>query len=101
MKLSDLIKTVEIKIPDTDLVITLKTELSWFEQLESREIKGTLEKGKYLTCALLVDWNLEDDEGIPIPITKETIERLPADVLMPITKKITSIANERLEKKKN
>jgi len=48
MKLSDLFKAVKIEIPDTDLVIEIKPELSWFEQLEYAGIEDELKRSKFL-----------------------------------------------------
>jgi len=101
MKISELIKTIKVKIPKTDLVIEIKTELSWFEQLECVKIEDELERGKYLICKLIVDWNLEDEDKKPLPLTKEIIERLPASVAVPISKEITRIAKVKILKKKD
>lgn len=103
MKLSDLIKTEEIKIPNTDLKITIKTELSWFDQMEIAKdgMKTEEDLGKILSVRLIKDWNLEDDENKKLPITKEIVERLPAYVMLPVIKRITEIADKRQEKKKN
>jgi len=99
MKLSELIKTKEVKIPKTDLVIKIKTELSWFEQLECVKIEDEIERGKYLTCRLIIDWNLEDEHGNPLPITEEVIGRLPSSIAVPISKEITKIARVEILKK--
>ena len=101
MKINELIKKVQIKIPNTDLVIDIKTELSWFEQLECAKIDDLIERGKYLTWKLVVDWNLEDEAGKPLPITKETIERMPADVIIPVTEELIKIAGKKVLKKKS
>ena len=100
MKLSELIKTVQVKIPKTDLVIEIKTELSYFEQLESYRIKDELERGKYNTCKLVVKWNLEDEEKNPLPIGREVIEKLPRSIIFPITTEINRIIRKKILKKK-
>lgn len=101
MKLSELIKTTKVKIPDTDLVIEIKTELSWFEQLECVKIEDELERGKWLIWKLVVDWNLEDDDKKSLSVTKEIIEQLPASIAVPISQKITKIAQSKILKKKD
>ena len=101
MKLTELIKTTKVRIPKTDLVIEIKTELSWFEQLECVKIEDELERGKYLICKLVAGWNLEDEKGKVLPIEKEIIERLPASIAVPISKEITKIAQVKILKKKH
>lgn len=118
MKLSELIKTTEIKIKDTDLIVKIKNELSWFEQLElialdkkildemtkdqkeKTENDNRIERGKYLTWKLITDWNLTDDVEKPLPITKENIEKLPTAVLIPVTNEIIKLASKSELKKK-
>ncbi len=99
MKITDLIKTSIIKIPDTDIEITIKTELSWFEQLEYFKIEDKLEQGKYLASKLIVNWNLEDEEKKPLAITPEIVGRLPASVGIPLAKEIMKFAEEKAVKK--
>ena len=101
MRIDELIKTVQIKIPETDMVVDIKTELSWFEQLECAKIEDEIERGKYLVLKLVVNWNIEDTVGKPLPITKDTIERMPTDVIIPITKEIIKIAGDNIQKKKS
>lgn len=102
MKESELFKIVEVKIPNTDLVIKIKTEFSWFEQLECVKIKDELERAKYMLCKLIVNWNLENDEDKqPLPVTKEVIERLPSSVAVPLAHSIEKIAKIKILKKNN
>ena len=100
MKLSELIKTTEVKIPNTDIVIEVKTELSWFEQKECMKLIKEEDIGEYLITKLIVNWNLEDDDGKFLPIEKNNIRRLPSDIILPIVSQLTKIANDRLSKKK-
>ena len=102
MKESELFKTAEIKIPNTDLIIKIKTEFSWFEQLECIKIEDKIERAKYMLCKLIVDWNLEDsDSKQPLPVTKEVIERLPSSVAVPVSIAIEKIAKIKILKKNN
>jgi hypothetical protein len=59
--------------------ITIKTRLSWGEQQEAFQrlyLTGTdgklrvnpLQSGRAMITAYLVDWNLVDDDGAPVPI---------------------------------
>jgi len=100
MKLSELIKSVEVKIPDTDLVIEVKAEMSWFEQLDYRKIEDDTEKSKYLFSRMITKWNLVDEKDVPLPITTEIIGKLPSSVALPIIKALTELATKKDEKKK-
>jgi len=101
MKLSELFKEVEIKVPDTDLVIKIKPELSWFEQIEYSNIKEETEKSKYLVLRLITKWNLLGDDGKLLPITKEIIEKLPVKVIGPIIEKLAETIKQQGVKKKS
>lgn len=102
MKLSNLVKIEEIKIPNTDLVIKIKTALSWLDQLEIDKVKDLdeLKMGKFLACKLIVDWNLTDDEENKLPITEENVAKLPPEVALPILDKIFEIAKKKQVKKR-
>jgi hypothetical protein len=100
MKLNDLIKTTQIKVPNTDLVIEVKTELSWLEYLEYTKIEDLTKRGKFLLTKIIVSWNLENEEGNLLPITEDIVGRLPANVGIPLAEKIAEIvSNEEVKKK--
>ncbi len=101
MKISELIKTVEVKIPEFNVSVKIKTELSWYEWVEWTNIKDEQERGKYVTEKLIVSWDIEDEEGKPLPITKEILERLPASIILPVQLKIQEVIKETLAKKKD
>lgn len=100
MKLSELIKTVKVKIPNTDLEVEIKTEFSWCEQQETFLIKDQMELAKYMLSHLIVDWNLQDDNGVKIPITEKIVSELPEKIVSPISTEIEKIAKDNLAKKK-
>jgi hypothetical protein len=100
MKLSELIKTEEIKIPETDLVITVKTELSWVEELEARKIEDPVEKGKYMLENIIIEWNIKDDDGKNLPVSAEALSKLPASIMFPISDRVQELVRSRHEKKK-
>ena len=101
MKFSELVKTEKIKIPNTDLVIELKTQLTWSDKMEiSKSMKDEISLGKELVLKLITNWNLEDDNGEKMPITENVIGKLPAFVVSPIVEKITEIAERTNQKKK-
>ena len=103
MKLSDLVKTVELRIPAEaggEIVVRLKRELSWFEQISLGEIQDETEQGKFLAWKLIDSWDLTDDLGRPLPVTRETLEKLPASIMLPITDRIVVMSKEANVKKK-
>lgn len=101
MKLSELIKTEKVKIPGTDFVVEIRTELAWFDQLECVKINDEIARGRYLMLKLIVNWNLEGEDDQPLPVTKEIIRQLPSSVAVPIAEKITKIAQIKILKKNN
>jgi len=100
MKLSELIKTEDIKIPETDLVITIKTELSWVDELGLGEIKNEVDRGKFLLESVIVNWNLKDDKGDDIPVSKDVLGSLPAKIIYPLSERITELIKSKQVKKK-
>lgn len=100
MKLSDINKRIEVKIPNSDLIIWLKTSLSWSEQLELTLIKDQIEGAKYLIWKMIDDWNLVDDNEVKVPITKEVVDKFSIDIIAPLKSHIDKIVNEKNQKKK-
>jgi hypothetical protein len=80
MKLSDLIKTQELLIPDTDLKIKIKEELSWYEYLEGTKISDPSTRGIYTITCMIQAWNLTDDDGKELPINEATVKSLPKEI---------------------
>jgi hypothetical protein len=101
MKLSELIKTEEIKIPETDIVIKIKNELSWFEFLEGIKISDSSEKGIYTIAKMVVSWNLTDDDGKNLPVTEENVKMLPKEVALLLIERFSKIFEENSKKKAN
>ena len=100
MKLSDLLKTEEIKIPETDLVIKVKTELSWVEELEMQKISDPVEKGRFMLENIILEWNIKDEEGNILKVSKETLDKLPGGIIFPLSDRIKAIVECRQVKKK-
>jgi len=61
------------------------------------EVERILAEGKDRPIAALVEllgrvlrqWDIEDDDGQPLPVTEEILMKLPVDLLAVITEKIT------------
>jgi hypothetical protein len=100
MKLSDINKTIEVKIPNSDLIIWIKTSLSWSEQLELSAIKDQIEGAKYLIWKMIADWNLANDDGSKVAITKEVVDTFGINIIAPLKEHIDKIVGEKNQKKK-
>ena len=101
MKLSDLIKEIEVKIPNTDLVITIYSDWSWYDEIKANKIKDIDERGKYLMMKIIKSWNLLGEDEKALPITDEVIERLPKNIVNPLLSEISNILDKKNEKKKS
>jgi len=100
MKLSEITKTIEIKIPNSDLIIWIKNGLSWEEQLSIMEIKEPIEATKYLIWKMIVKWNLVEDDETPIAITSEIVNSFGLEIISPIKDAIDELVKDKKEKKK-
>jgi hypothetical protein len=101
MKLKDLVKIIELKIPDTDVVVKMKEELSWYEYQESFKVTDLNERGIFILSKMVQSWNIEGDDGQPLPITPDSIRDLPKKVVQPLVAKANEITSARSEKKKS
>ncbi len=100
MKLKDLIKTIEIQIPETEVTIKMKTEMSWFEYQESFRIADDNERGVFVLSKMIQKWNIEGEDGKPMPITVDNLKRLPRNVISPLVAKANELTVMKTEKKK-
>lgn len=100
MNFKDLIKTIGLKIPETDIVIEMKEELSWYEYQESFKIADDNERGIFVLSKMIQDWNITGDDGKPIAITTENILKLPRKVVQPLVAKANEVTAVKSEKKK-
>jgi hypothetical protein len=100
MKLKDIIKTIEIKIPETDIVIRMKTEISWYESQEILKVVDDNERGVLVLSMMIQEWNIEGENDKPIPITVENIKNLPGRIISPLVAKANELTAVRSEKKK-
>ena len=100
MKLKELIKTTEVKIPDTDIVITMREDLSWIDYLETIKIKDTQERGLSVLTRMIESWNITGDDDKPIAISEDNIRKFP----MKVVNELVAMANKNIkardEKKK-
>lgn len=102
MKLSEIKKTIKVEIPDSDnLVVYIKTTMPWYDQMELSGIADETERGKFLLWKMIDSWNLVDDNGEVVPITKEVVDSFNAKIMMPLFKAIQDIVSEQEKKKSN
>jgi hypothetical protein len=90
----------DVKIPDSDIVITLKHNLPWYDQMELSSIKDDIERAKFLIWKMIYKWNLVDDNGEAVPITKEVVDEFGAGIVFPLQAELEKIAGEQNQKKK-
>ena len=100
MKLSDLLKTIEVKIPGTDIVIVMKEDVSWFDFTQAMKITDEDERGVFILSRIIESWNILGDDDNPLPVTPEIIKRLPMSIGSVLTSKANSLLESKLEKKK-
>lgn len=100
MKLSDLVKTKEIAIPGTDIKITLRDDLSWYDYLESLKIQNIDDRGAFMVAKLISSWNITGDDGKVLPVTDELVKKLPKKVAIVLVDKVNEMLFDKSEKKK-
>lgn len=102
MKLSDLIKTETIEIPGTDISVTVRTDMPWFQFLEMCAIADPVERGIFSVKVMVQSWkNLTDDEGNLLEVNEENLRKLPITVMQHIAAKLDDFVREHTEKKTN
>lgn len=97
MKINDLFKTVEVECDGVR--ITIATDLTYAESSERSKIADAKEWSTYTYLKLIKSWNLEGEDGKPLPITKESLDLLPDRVIYAVMAKIKQLTQEREEKK--
>jgi len=101
MKLSELIKIKEVKIPDLDITVKIKSELSWLEYLEGIKITDSSERGVYTITKMIISWDITDDDGKTLPVTPENVKVLPTRVAQVLMSEFNEMFDEKLKKKAN
>jgi len=99
MKINELIKTQEVAIPNTDIVVKIREDFGWQEYLELLKIEDDTERGIEKLAKQIVSWNIQDDVGAPLPVTKEAIAKLPRFVIQPVVQLSNEIWKKQTEKK--
>lgn len=89
----------EVKIPESDIVIKLKHNLPWYDQMELSSIKDDIERAKFLLWKMIADWNLVDDDGNKIPITRDIVDEFGSGVVFPLQAEIEKIVEEQNQKR--
>jgi hypothetical protein len=99
MKISELIKKTVFNIPDTDIKVVLKDDVSWSEYQESLKIENLVDRGVFNLKCMIESWNLEGEKGGIAEIDIETLKSLPAKVISPLVEKVNEMAVARIKKK--
>ena len=101
MKAKDLFKKpIEIKIPGSDLIINIKSELPWYDEVDMLSIKDPVEQQRFLIWKMIDSWNLTEDDGSTTPITKELTDRFTKDTVLHLYREINRLNKEKIQKKK-
>jgi len=96
MKLSEIRKTKEIEVEGVKVKIQ---DLSWPDFMSSLEIDDLMERGAFRLVKAIIEWDLQDDDGKPLPVSEENIKKLPAKIIMPLVEATREVFAS--EKKKN
>lgn len=102
MKLSELETTKEFEIPGRGVKYRVRAMMTWPEAIEYSKLlkdyfdkkKTEIDVGKFMLSRLIVSWNLEDEDGNPLPINDEVLLRLPADIVVPMSKQIRRMIDD-------
>ena len=103
MKASELLKIERVQIPEyPDLIIKIRKNLSWYDQIEITKIKDAEERARCFIRMAITEWNLEGDDGKILPLTKENVEKhLIPELIIPIMNSINKARGEKDVKKKS
>jgi len=101
MKLSELIKTKDVPIPGTDLIVKMYEDVAWYDFVKSTQIKDEDDRGVFLLSKLIESWNLLGDDEKPLPVTEEIIKKLPMKIGSAITIYASELIKAHIEKKKD
>jgi len=97
VKLSEIMNEREIKVENTEIVLKVR-DLSWPEFMESLEIEDTIQRGIYRIEHVIVDLNLVDSEDKKVEVNKENIERIPANIMIPIVDAVKDCFGDQKKK---
>lgn len=100
MKLNDLIKIEEFKIPGSDLVVNFYEEIAWYDFVKSLKIDDEDDRGIFVMSRLIESWNLVDDKGNKLPVSEEILKKIPGKIGMILTAKANKIIDIQMQKKK-
>lgn len=79
MQLKDFVKIAKFTL-DNGLAVEIKETVTAGEFAKIRQQKEADILSVALAC-MITEWNMEDDAGGPLPITKENLDKLPMIVL--------------------
>jgi hypothetical protein len=100
MKISDLIKIEEFKVPGSDLVVNFREEIAWYDFVKSLKIDDEDDRGIFIMCQLIDSWNLVDEKNNKLPVTEDILKRIPGKIGAILTAKANKIIDVQMQKKK-
>ena len=102
IKFSELVKTKEVKIQNTDIKIEIYLDWSWYDQMVSAKIKDNDERALFLLTKIVKSWNIVNEEdNKPLPVSEDIIKRLPDYIMKPLFDELASILDTKNQKKKS
>lgn len=100
MKLSELKGgNVELKIEGTDIVVMIKQDVPYGQWVESMNVEDPGQRASARLAAQIESWNIETEEGIPMPVTAASVAMLPLSIVRPMIAETNRLQQERTEKK--
>jgi hypothetical protein len=97
MKISEIIKKKVVEI--RGVKITVSPNMPWQDYVEGTKIADVEERGIYIISRSIESWNIEGEDGKPLPITTDVIKALPVWIMQPVMEAMAEL-QEVQEKKK-
>lgn len=93
-KLSEIYKSKELTLPYSKTKATVKWEYSANEQMDIRQAKEGLELMVAMAAGAILKWEFQDEDGSPLVINKENIQKIPGADLAGIMSFVLKRAKE-------
>jgi len=78
-KLSELSKTKTITLPDSNIKVVVLIKRTFQSEMDVLDIESATERGYFGVMSIAKSWDLTDDDGNVLPITRENLGKLSKD----------------------
>lgn len=99
MKLSELVSTKKISVRTAGVELEMRTDITWAEWVELLGIEDPVERGAAQYAKLIVSWNIQGEDGAPLPITPGNVRALPRSIAEDVIVAWDEMKRAREEKK--